>query len=138
MAPGRSNPVLMIWIIAGGRDYRARPDDVERLDALKARLGVTEVVSGACGAIGEHALAKGADGFGEYWAKTWLLPVRRFYADWKKHGLPAGPIRNREMAAYVAANPHGCCILFPGGDGTADMAEAARAAGIKIIRKREE
>jgi hypothetical protein len=121
-------------IIAGGRNYIYQRGDIERLDLVKKKLGITEVVSGACGAKRLKDEARGADGLGEYWARTWLLPVKRFYADWDKHGRAAGPIRNREMARYVAESG-GAVLLFPGGAGTEDMAEAAREFGLRVIRR---
>lgn len=63
---------------------------------------ITEVVSGG---------AKGIDKLGEEWAaeeyfydsghtKKEKIPVKRFEADWETHGKAAGPIRNKQMAAY--------------------------------------
>lgn len=54
---------------------------------------ITEVVCG---------MAKGADTLGKKWAICDAqLPVANFPADWDKHGLAAGPIRNGEMADYA-------------------------------------
>ena len=106
----------MKLIIAGGRDYRFTPTDRSRLDAL---LGtVTEVVSGA---------ATGADQAGERWAKLHGIPVKRFPADWNKHGRTAAPIRNAQMAQYADA-----VALLPGGRGTDSMRREAERAGITI------
>lgn len=55
---------------------------------------MTEVVSGG---------AEGIDESAEAWARAYKIPCKRFPADWKKHGRAAGPIRNREMAAYADA-----------------------------------
>jgi hypothetical protein len=102
-------------IIAGGRSYKLTEADTDRLDALD---GVTEVVSGC---------AAGVDRDGEAWAERKGIPVRRFPADWKRYGRGAGPVRNREMAAYADA-----VALFPGKRGTESMFEEARKAGIVI------
>lgn len=53
-----------------------------------------EIVSGGC---------KGVDHAGEYYADFYDLPIKRFPADWKKHGRAAGPIRNKQMADYADA-----------------------------------
>lgn len=82
-------------------------------------LLITEVVSGA---------SRGIDAAGERWAASLGFPVKRFPADWKKHGRAAGPRRNREMAAYadaLVAIPH----PTQESRGTADMIEAMRALG---------
>lgn len=102
-------------IIAGGRNYQLTPADESWLDTLP----VVEVISGG---------ASGADAGGEAWAKSRLIPVRVFHADWKTHGNAAGPIRNREMAEYANA-----VALFPGGRGTASMRREAKAAGLQIF-----
>lgn len=55
---------------------------------------ITEIVSGA---------AQGVDAEGEHWASHMNVPVKRFPANWEKHGKAAGPIRNKEMALYADA-----------------------------------
>lgn len=55
---------------------------------------VTEIVSGT---------AAGIDQAGEHFAKQYTIPVKKFPADWDKHGKAAGPIRNAEMAKYADA-----------------------------------
>lgn len=102
-------------IIAGGRDYKFTPEDREWLDTLP----IAEVVSGG---------APGADAEGESWATSKGISIRRFPADWKKHGRAAGPIRNREMAEQAQA-----VALFPGGRGTADMRKQAQKRGLVIF-----
>lgn len=109
-------------IIAGGRDYRFTQSDYHQLNGL--RSSIHEVVSGG---------AKGADAAGEAWAATHGIPVKRFPADWDRHGLAAGPLRNKQMAAYASAQGTGMCILFPGGKGTASMYREAEAAGLVIM-----
>jgi len=109
----------MKLIIAGGRDYQFTNDDMLRLDKIHGHAErVTEVVSGG---------AKGADRCGEQWAIGMQLPIKRFPADWEKHGKRAGPLRNAEMAAYANA-----VALFPGGIGTQSMFNEATKAGITI------
>jgi len=41
--------------------------------------------------------AKGADLMAEQYARGHKIPFMVFYADWKRQGLAAGPIRNRKM-----------------------------------------
>jgi len=105
----------LIMIVAGGRDYRVKPQDEAWLDTLPIR----EVVSGG---------ASGADAAGERWARKRGIPVKRFPADWDKYGPAAGPIRNRQMAEYADA-----VALFPGGLGTASMKREAERRGLQIF-----
>jgi predicted Rossmann fold nucleotide-binding protein DprA/Smf involved in DNA uptake len=79
-------------VIAGSRsvkDYR------QLLTALlHSNFEITEVVCG---------MAIGTDKLGEKWARVNNIPVKEMPADWNKHGKPAGPIRNRQMAEYADA-----------------------------------
>lgn len=105
----------MKLIIAGGRDYRFTPKDIEQLNSLE---NITEVVSGG---------AKGADAEGENWAREQNIPVKVFKADWKQYGRGAGPRRNQAMADYADA-----VALFPGGKGTENMFKEAQKASLNI------
>lgn len=109
----------MKTIIAGGRDYLLTPEDWCYLYNLE----ITEVVSGG---------ATGADAGGEEYAVKHNIPIKRFPADWEKHGRAAGPIRNAQMADYADA-----VVLFPGGKGTNSMFKIATAAGLIIYDLRQ-
>lgn len=52
-----------------------------------------------------------------------------FEADWHTHGRAAGPIRNRRM---IEEGKPDLVVAFPGGRGTANMVNQARAAGIEV------
>lgn len=108
----------MKLIIAGGRDYQFTSWDRALLSVLAMQSTIDEVVSGG---------ATGADQCGEDWARSIDIPVRRFKADWTKHGKAAGPIRNRQMAEYADA-----AVLFPGDDGTSNMRIEAIKAGLTV------
>lgn len=117
----------MIWIIAGGRNYRDTAEDYEWLDSLTKELGPpTEVV---------HGGASGADDMAHNWAKSRGYLVREFPAHWREEGRAAGPIRNQRMAVYTCNSGGGVCILFPGGKGTASMKEEAKLCGLRIIER---
>lgn len=105
-------------IIAGGRDIT----DPGLVMLAMAHSGwiPSEVVSGG---------ATGVDALGEQWAAQWGIPVRRFPADWKRHGNAAGPIRNREMAAYADA----LVAIWDGKSrGTANMISEAQQRGLQV------
>jgi hypothetical protein len=80
-------------IIAGSRDLIVTVNMIGDELALMDQV-VTEVVSGA---------AKGIDACGEDFARYRRLGLRRFHADWARHGKAAGSIRNKEMADYADA-----------------------------------
>ena len=114
-----NNDINMKLIIAGGRGYYVSEADHMKLDEILVAENVTEVVSGG---------ASGADYGGELWAAKRGIPVKKFPANWNKHGKAAGFMRNTEMAAYADA-----VVLFPGGRGTEHMGQEASRAGLKIF-----
>lgn len=82
----------MKTIIAGCRDIDDTGIVQDAIERSGFGPGTTEVVSGG---------ASGIDRVGESLAHLHGVAVKVFRADWKKHGRAAGPIRNREMAAYA-------------------------------------
>ena len=79
-------------IIAGSRKG-FQPIDIT-LAVTRSAFYIKEVVSGT---------ARGVDRLGENWANTMHIPIKRFPADWNKHGKSAGHIRNRQMGDYADA-----------------------------------
>lgn len=119
-------------IIAGSRtitgaDVGERQGVFCRLHSTK--FDVTEVVCGE---------ARGIDTLGKAWAIANGIPVASFPADWKTHRKAAGPIRNKEMAAYADA----LILIWDGvSRGSANMLASAKAQGLLIeehIIKQEE
>lgn len=82
---------------------------------------VSEVVSGG---------ARGVDALGERFARENGLPLKKFPADWKKHGRRyAGFIRNKDMADYADA----LIAIWDGkSKGTLDMIKQAKKAGLVV------
>lgn len=91
----------------------------QRVKHELVKIKATEVVSGC---------QRGGDQAGEIAAKQLGLTVKLFPADWDRYGYAAGPIRNRQMAKYADA-----CIALPGGNGTNDMIEQARANKLIVV-----
>lgn len=108
-------------VICGGRDYTFRNSDYELLNALHEKHRFTLVISGG---------ARGADMYGEIWARLNNIPVRVFAAEWDRYGKAAGPMRNQVMAERADA-----LIAFEGGRGTADMLRRAKERGLLILRE---
>lgn len=108
----------MRTIIAGSRDL-TDPSLVD-LAVTQANFLITEVVSGA---------ARGVDTNGERWARLNNIPVRRFPAEWDKHGKKAGYLRNEEMAA----NADALVLIWDGkSKGSKHMLDIATRCGLKI------
>jgi hypothetical protein len=114
--------------VTGSRDWA---DFAAIARALNAELeqspnGLT-VVHGDC--------PNGADRIADLWASTYprraVVTVERYPADWKKHGKPAGFIRNQQMVNRGAD----VCLAFPLGEsrGTRHCMAAATKAGIPVI-----
>ncbi len=111
-------------IVCGGRDFNDKGLCFSQLERILAYYDKIEIVSG-------HA--KGADTFGEEYAKTHDLPIAIFKPDWKQYGRGAGPVRNREMLRYaLEENP--VVIAFWNGSsrGTKNMIDQAEKAGAKV------
>lgn len=93
----------------------------ETLDHLHADRRFTDLINGA---------AKGADRHALQWALRKGLTINSFCPDWKKLGKAAGPIRNQQM---IDIGKPDLVVAFPGGAGTADMVQRAKAANIEVM-----
>lgn len=104
-------------LVCGGRDYA----DKQRVFQVLNYLHISELC---------HGGAKGADSLaGSYAFYKGMIP-KVYKADWNKHGLAAGPIRNGQM--LVEFKPD-LVVAFPGGKGTIDMVKQARAAKVPVL-----
>jgi hypothetical protein len=92
----------------------------DALDAIAAELGGITLVTGG---------ASGADALAERWANNRGHHNRIYPAEWRVHGVAAGPIRNERMLQETSPV---LVVAFPGGRGTADMVARARAAGVEV------
>ena len=108
----------MKTIIAGSRDIT--DPLIVGIATTQSGFNITEVVSGT---------ARGVDSLGETWALSRGLPIKRFPADWGRHGKAAGYVRNREMSQYADAL---IAIWDTKSKGTGHMIDLARAAGLKV------
>lgn len=79
--------------------------------------------------------ARGADALAKEWGerKSGVI-VDTYYADWKKHGKAAGPIRNVQMLKEGRPN---AVVAFSGGSGTSHMISIAEKAGVPVLRVTE-
>jgi len=122
-----------LLIVAGGRDF----DDVEMMNEAMYRFPdilTAEFVNGMC--------ETGADLLAREYARKRGRKVHEFPADWDKHKKAAGPIRNEEMAKFVAtqveritpAQVRGVLIAFWDGRsaGTRSMINLALKYGLEV------
>lgn len=113
----------MRLLVCGGRDFSDTARAYRVLDKLHRTHGVEVVIEG-------HA--RGADRIAGYWARRNGIDNLKFPADWDTHGKAAGAIRNQQM---LDEGKPDLVLAFPGGRGTADMVQRARAAGIPVQRE---
>lgn len=106
--------------VCGSRDYWDREHLREYLDLFHKRTPITLLI---------HGNYRGADRLARNWARSHGVVELPFDADWETLGLSAGPIRNQRM--MDEGDPE-ALIAFPGGTGTADCVEKARAKSIPV------
>lgn len=108
-------------IVCGGRGFSDAEFLERKLDELHAEHQFRDLMQG--GALGADRLAK-------IWAlKHPEIVMWQINAEWSKFGLGAGHIRNRRMMEWKPD----LVVAFPGGKGTKDMMEQARAAGVEVV-----
>jgi hypothetical protein len=107
-------------IVTGSRSWTDRAAIEEVIKELP--LG-TVIIHGDC--------KTGADAIADEVARAYGLTVEKFPADWKTHGLKAGPLRNTEMVAKSNATE---AHAFPldNSRGTFDCMRKLDKAGIPL------
>lgn len=108
-------------LVCGGRRYSDALTLGSWLGGIQRDHGITEIIEGG---------ASGADFLAREYAIFQNIPFRTFAADWNTQGRAAGPIRNLRM---LEEGKPDIVVAFPGGNGTANMIEQARAAGVKVL-----
>lgn len=127
---------MIVVLICGSRDWDGW---------VEAELIKEELRQLPAGTVIIHGAAPGADSLAGLEADLMGFDVRAVPADWDKHGLKAGPIRNRKMLqGLLKARDAGCevrVIAFHYGPklgrGTRDMVKLAEQNDIpvkKVIR----
>lgn len=104
-------------LVTGGRDFT----DMELVTTTLDKLWIRHLYHGA---------ANGADTLCATWAKLYGVPATAMPADWRKHGVAAGIIRNQAMLDKFKPD---LLVAFPGGRGTADMVQRAQGAGVCVL-----
>jgi hypothetical protein len=107
-------------IIAGSREA-SWEQTLTAIEQCPWKAQISLVVSG---------MARGADKFGEVWAGMNNVPIKRFPADWDKHGKAAGFIRNKQMAD----NADALIAIWDGASrGTKNMIELAELGSLRMF-----
>lgn len=120
----------MRMIVTGGRRYADVAYLWAALDLVvreQEDVVAVSVIEGASDDVTGPYL--GAD----YWARQWARARGHeeitVHAEWRRLGPKAGPIRNSEMLGLWPD----IVVAFPGGKGTQDMINKAKAAGVTVI-----
>jgi hypothetical protein len=108
-------------LVCGGRTFYKAELLARTLIAIHSKTPLTLVI---------HGTATGADSLAGAWALTHRVNVLRYPPAWTKHGKQSGAIRNRQM--IIEGKPD-LVVAFPGGRGTRDIVDQAKAAGIRVI-----
>lgn len=112
-------------LVCGDRNWQASGMVYSSLDTLRESFPDLEVISG---------YSTGADSHGANWAMRNNVKLHAFYADWKKYGKAAGPIRNQRM---LTEGQPDLVLAFHDdlsrSKGTAHMVKIAQAAGVETL-----
>uniref|UniRef100_A0A6M3LQJ5 YspA cpYpsA-related SLOG domain-containing protein n=1 Tax=viral metagenome TaxID=1070528 RepID=A0A6M3LQJ5_9ZZZZ len=111
----------MTIIVCGGRHFSNYSYLHGFLNCLNIIRPITRI---------RHGNASGADTYADEWARNLGIPREPCPAHWVRYGKAAGPIRNGDMLSMGDVD---LVVAFPGGRGTADMVEQAKAAGVGVI-----
>lgn len=107
-------------LVCGGRDFKDERKMYEILNTGKVVPYIDTVI---------HGGAAGADRMVHDWAFTYARKVEIYHAYWTREGKAAGVLRNQRMLENSKPD---IVIAFPGGRGTADMVQRAKAGGYKV------
>lgn len=99
-------------LVCGGRDFTDATTMSRVLGSLHLQSFDTIIQGGAAG----------ADRLAAQWAEKNCVSCHTFWAQWKRYGSRAGPIRNGYMLGHGEPD---LVIAFPGGRGTNDMMRRA-------------
>ena len=110
-------------LVCGSRNWGDSNLIYRRLNELREKHGALIVI---------HGSASGADTAADCWGRDFAAEVRRFPAEWKKHGRRAGPIRNSEMVAELPDLVLAFTHDMARSRGTADTVRKARLRRIAV------
>jgi YspA, cpYpsA-related SLOG family len=106
-------------LVCGGRNYANYLHVESVLDSIHSEHRITHLI---------HGGANGADALASEWASKRGIQDVQCSANWRIHGITAGPRRNRRM---LDLGPD-LVVAFPGGAGTAHMVSIAKTVGVLV------
>lgn len=109
-------------LVCGSRNFNDMGLLTRVLDNIRRDTSIEEILEGE---------ARGADSLAREYGQLQQIPVRKFPADWGKHGKAAGTIRNTQM--LVEGKPD-LVVAFLAKDskGTKNMIEQAQKANVPV------
>ena len=116
----------MSVIIAGSRDLEITVDELDTI-IKESGFKIEKLLNGLC--------KTGIDAIALKWSHENNIVTELYPADWSKHGLAGGPIRNREMAQNATALI-GIYKKDKLGPGTKNMIEEATKKKLNIFIKK--
>ena len=123
-------------LVCGGRNYGLTWDEstlqwlINEPARAFLRSTLTDLHAQRAFTLLIHGAARGADTLAEFWAITHRVRPQAYAADWKRLGRSAGPRRNEHM--LVDGKPM-LVVAFKGDNGTKNMIDIARRAGVEVI-----
>lgn len=106
--------------VVGSRTFNDRRLLEQKLEEIDSEKTIICVVSGG---------ARGADLFGEEWAKKNGIETQIFYPDWERLGKKAGIVRNKD----IVDNCDELIAFWDGiSNGTKSSIEMAKSQGKKV------
>jgi hypothetical protein len=109
-------------LVCGGRDCRDSAFVEKTLDRLLAARGPFERLI--------HGAARGVDRIAGKWARDRGVLEWEFLPEWHRADAREGLSRNLRM---IVAGAPDLVVAFPGGLGTGNMVEQAKAADIEVL-----
>jgi len=112
-------------LVCGGREYMDESFVYKTLDEIHKKTPITLIIEGG---------ARGVDSYAQNWwecSNIDDISLKTYPADWKKYGMGAGPIRNKQM---LDEGKPDLVVAFPGGVGTADMVRRAKWENVPVIQ----
>jgi hypothetical protein len=110
-------------LVCGGRDCDDRDFVEKTLDRLLAARGPFERLI--------HGDARGVDRMAGKWARDHNVLEWDFLPEWHRVDTEDGLSRNQRM---IEAGAPDLVVAFPGGAGTENMVELAKAAHIEVVQ----
>lgn len=116
---------MMRVLFSGSRHFEARGPVRGILEALMKRVGTPKELTVV------HGAARGLDTIAGEEAERLGATVESHPADWNRHGVAAGPMRNSHMVGLGAD----LLVAFPlpRGSGTQDCMRKASKVGIPVL-----